>query len=419
MTKLKSYFKKILKGKLAKLVSGTALGHLINIISLPILSRLYTPEQYGDYAIFFSYCSIFLSAVSFRLEFKIQEIPDKEKLAFLSSVFFLSTFISIICSALFFIFVVYDLIGYGALNPLMTFVVFFFFVCHSAFLLLRYYKLSHSEYSSVARMEIDKSIGRSTSQIALGLVTSFNFLAIGDVLSRLFPVTKIILQIRTQLVASLSTIRYQDVKQLMKDHYGYSIKGVITTIINALSFAIIIPLLSQTFNEAAAGEYAFIYRVLTLPMALVGMAVADAFQNDYLSSQSKWRTFKKYSRNLLLVSLVLFSSIYLIGGPVLSFVLGPEWTMVEQLVRPLCMMLFAAFIVSPVSRVLYPINKVNLKLIYDIASLSSIIIVFQVSGWMTLTVVDTIWLMSGIMSFNYLIYYLLISRAIKSDISAE
>ena len=72
--------KDILKSEFFKnvvtLLSGTTAGQVISILMVPVIARLYTPEQFGDFALFISIATVIAVISSARYELAI--IPTKQ-----------------------------------------------------------------------------------------------------------------------------------------------------------------------------------------------------------------------------------------------------------------------------------------------------------------------------------------------------
>lgn len=67
-----------LKGDVRRLVTGTAIAHLISILAAPILTRLYTAEMFGMAALFTALTSILGVAACMRYELSIV-LPDNDR----------------------------------------------------------------------------------------------------------------------------------------------------------------------------------------------------------------------------------------------------------------------------------------------------------------------------------------------------
>ena len=69
-----------LLGNTLKLTGGSMVNYAIPIITTPILARLFTPAEYGDWGIFSSFVTIFTVFICGGFEFAIVESQsEKEK----------------------------------------------------------------------------------------------------------------------------------------------------------------------------------------------------------------------------------------------------------------------------------------------------------------------------------------------------
>src|SRR5215210_2142529 len=62
------------------LASGTALGQLLLVLALPVLTRLYTPADYGALAVYSSTLTVLVVLASLRYEAAIP-LPEDDALA--------------------------------------------------------------------------------------------------------------------------------------------------------------------------------------------------------------------------------------------------------------------------------------------------------------------------------------------------
>ena len=62
------------------LVGGTALGQVITVLASPLLTRIYTPDDFGTLAVFASFLSIAAVIASLRYELAIP-LPEDDKTA--------------------------------------------------------------------------------------------------------------------------------------------------------------------------------------------------------------------------------------------------------------------------------------------------------------------------------------------------
>ncbi|PKP36201.1 MAG: hypothetical protein CVT98_08680, partial [Bacteroidetes bacterium HGW-Bacteroidetes-15] len=73
------YFKLIFKNDFFKniftLITGNSVAQLIGLLAIPVLSRLYTPEEFGEVALFIGIINVIAIAANFRYDMAI--VPPK------------------------------------------------------------------------------------------------------------------------------------------------------------------------------------------------------------------------------------------------------------------------------------------------------------------------------------------------------
>ncbi|MBK9321222.1 MAG: oligosaccharide flippase family protein [Bacteroidetes bacterium] len=70
------------------LVTGTAIAQFINILSTPLLTRIYSPEEFAVFQIFYSIAAIFSVIATLRYELAIMAPENEEEALDLVSISF-------------------------------------------------------------------------------------------------------------------------------------------------------------------------------------------------------------------------------------------------------------------------------------------------------------------------------------------
>lgn len=166
------------------MVTGTVIAQLIPLLISPILTRIYSPEDFGAYAIYFSLLMILSVASTGKYEMAIvlpKEDSDAKKLLQLSliiaaGVAFLSLLL-LIATVILFQKNSYEITQYSVLLllPISIFLV-------GSSQALHYYYNRRGDYKNLAGGRIARSIGYSFAAILAGLIKSSGIsLAIGDI----------------------------------------------------------------------------------------------------------------------------------------------------------------------------------------------------------------------------------------------
>lgn len=305
------------------LVTGTGLASLLPIFATPLLTRLYTPEEFGLGELYLISTVILALFVTLRLDAAIV-IPkeSKELRRLLSAIFTNSIFISILT----FLAIVPLCLFFGldwlfSLLPLSIFVVGLFETCV-------FFNIRNRSYKSIGVYKVTY-IG---SIVLLKLI--FGYLG--------FSVAGIILGTLLGQVIGLVFIYFRNLKHpdfsfsfnvadwkqvVLKDYQDFPRHSLPQTLINsgreyALSFIIL-----SLFNPAVLGIYALTLKILKSPMYLVGHAFSDVVYERFSKAQGKKEhkdIFRFLFFSLTLIALPYFVLFYFISD-ITSFVFGKEW----------------------------------------------------------------------------------------------
>ena len=132
------------------LAGGTASAQLLNIVFLPILTRLYDPSEFGVYSIFVAINAILTVITTLKYENAIISTNSYRRAENLCIILFYTTFvISLVVSFLYFIICLY--IAEDLNITALVFSSFLSILFSSWFLILYFWNNKHSNYKVMAR----------------------------------------------------------------------------------------------------------------------------------------------------------------------------------------------------------------------------------------------------------------------------
>lgn len=181
--------------------------------------------------------------------------------------------------------------------------------------------------------------------------------------------------------------------------------------INSFSNQIPIFMLSSasTSPQTAVGHYNMSNRILGLPISLISTSIGDVFKqraaNDYNEAGDCRPIFVKTFKALLITSLFPFAILIFFGSDIFAIVFGEKWRGAGHYSQILGIMFFFRFIISPLTYVFYIARKQKLDFVLHL--------LFIVFGFVTLYVgirkfnnIDlSLWMFSVSYSCLYLIYF--------------
>jgi O-antigen/teichoic acid export membrane protein len=377
--------KKIFKSRIVKtdfvknvgaLLTGTAIAQAITLLFSVILSRLYSPEEFGNYALFASLVAGVSVIVCGRFELAIV-LPKEDKEA--HGIMHLSFIFSILVSSLFFL-VVLILVLLSKINaiyllaPVSTFLL-------GNFQTLNNWYIRKQQYKIVSKSRIYAALSNMLVSFLLGI---FGFTKLGLIFSHsassLF--TNFTLKgYLTALQESLK-VKYIDLKltfikysQFIKYNAWQALSEML--VINGVFY-----LLPFFYEKYALGFFSFAIRILQAPMSLLGSSIAQVFFQQAADNKNK-----NISNNYLVLSTIKKSAIVILPMPIVMYFWGPsifaglfgdKWRMAGELAGVMSFWFYFDFIRATVSQFPIVLNKQKTILLY---SLIGNIILFSVIAY--------------------------------------
>ena len=256
------------------LVTGTVIAQTITIAASPVLSRLYSPEEFGYFAVIASIVGVLAIAASGRYEQAIM-LPENDQdaweitLVALSLTIFFSIFVSLI------VYVIYTFqVLSGIPRNLLSVVpvgVFLYamiqiFICFAN----RNRKYKHMSQNRIAQAAI--SVSSQVSLVLLkpdvGALGLLGGMLAGYIFSTIFLACKInIFDNVSTYKLSLSWASLQKQALRYRDFFCFSMPNAVA---NSASRQVPNILLASMFGPMVTGHYSLGYRLVSAPLALLG-----------------------------------------------------------------------------------------------------------------------------------------------------
>lgn len=363
-------------------MTGTALAQAIPIAISPILTRLYTPDEFGLLALFLSISSLIAVLATGRYDLPIM-LPEEEEDA--ASLLLMSvTIIAVIIPVLF---------------------VLVLFFNKEAALLLKNQQISNwmylipisvmfsAGYSSLTcwsnrqkkykRLSINRVVGSSVTS-SMNLIMGFaKFgsagLIAGNLTGQITAAGALGWQIFKEDKKTFANITFNKIRQQARRYVRFPLISLPADFMNVASQQAPVLMLSILFNPLIVGFFSLTQRVLVLPLNFISQSILGVFQErasrDYNTHGNCEDIYRKTFKSLLFVSAVPFLIFFFAAPWLFTFVFGKSWYdsgVYAQILSPL---FFFRFISSPLSYVLYVAEKQT----YDLLG-QTLLVVFAISS---------------------------------------
>jgi len=334
----------------------------------PILTRLYSPHDMGEFAQVFALVSMLTVLSTLRLGTLLltnnRQLKARRAAAVSVRLILLcATAVSIGYCVTFRRPLEFNdfLYGLGVLATLISFALFDF---------SSYYLVSRGEYRKSGLIKAVRAAITSAIQVILGYAFALGLwgLLLGEFIGRMLVSFQ---AMRRPLLQAIRWNKRELIRTsaFIKKRKGFLLFSVPTAALNTVSLNIYPIIIAPTFGTAVAGSFFLIQRILGAPLALMGIALAQVYlkhANSQNADKGKPLNHWHVLSFNCLGALLIFSAL----AAVLFFfeedIFGTEWKGIAQSAFLLIPAFVAQLSTAPFSQMLIAKNRSGIQLILDI-----------------------------------------------------
>jgi O-antigen/teichoic acid export membrane protein len=157
---------------------------------------------------------------------------------------------------------------------------------------------------------------------------------------------------------------------IAKIHKHFPLFNLPHALTDAVRDVIVAIILVEVFSSHLFGSFDFSYRMLRIPILLIGAAISQVLFNRIATLKNQQQVilpiFKKVLFTLVLLSIIPFSLIFLFGEPIFIFVFGQNWAQAGKLSEIMSPWLMVNFILSPFTVIPLILGKQKIFLIISL-----------------------------------------------------
>jgi len=390
--------------------SGAATG--VKVVASPILTRLYTPAEFGLFSAFLSVSAILAAIASGRYELAVVMAEDREEATLLVYLCIgLSGLTALVVSIGVFLLSgrIGNLTGLnGGLLVLIPLFVFLMSVAQAFNNWLNWRK----QYSRLGVSRTARSVGTVASQLAAKLIGGGAAgLCGGRLLGEIgFMGTSVpdFYSLREKVIISSLKNR---VNRLLKKYVRFPVYTLPSTLVNKVNIKVVEPLLVSLFSPSAAGFYALSMRVLDRPLSFLGNAVKEVFYRRFSESHQEDKNITLLFVNMTVAMSIIvippLVAIYLYAPSLIVFVFGSQWAGTAPYIRVLIPAIMIQVVVRSTGLSMYVLEKHNVVLIWTLVFLGISVGAIYIGSVIWNDPVVSVTLLSATYVVMYTIHWLL------------
>lgn len=369
------------------LASGAALAQSLPVFFSPLLTRLYSPDDFGQLAVFMAIVTCLLPFATGSYEMTVV-LPKREKVAI--ELFSVAISCGVIVFLIFSLFI--QLWGEGllvcldaiSLQEWLVFVPVALFM-QGIFNLNGYYANRHKRYKLLAKARVLQACVMVTVNVWLGCFgVGFVGLMLGNLLSFCFASLFILRRQRDMLNKMTFSITPKKL-YAAKKFKDYPLFQGSSGLLNGVTVSLPVFYMSSHFPEIYVGHYALVGRVIYTPFAFISQSVFQVtLRNmvELLRTDGNVLGILKKTGLMLVLAVILPTLVVLLYGPeIFVLIFGDNWSVAGQFAQILAVALSFRFVVSTLSVTFIATNNPRYMFVRRIVSFVFLAIALWVSGF--------------------------------------
>ena len=352
-------FSKSIGVNVVKLLSSRVAAQVLSFITAPIMARLFLPEHFGVTQIFSSIASVLVVITCLRYELSIP-LGKNEKEAsasFTLSLFFTLIFTLVVLALVPFLkgkiaqwFKAPELKVFLWLLPISVFTGGFGYS-------LRYWAAYKGSFGAMAWSNFSRPLSGKLITIPWALIigASVTGLFVGSFSGIAVSLLLLLMFLGRRLVSDIknANLNFEMLWTVAKRHKKFPIFTTWSGLLNTLSFQLPSLILGLYFSTTVVGYYSYGYRLVSLPMSMLGSSVSQVFfptaAEEYNETGTLSNIVSSTFRRLVQIGVFPMVALGFLGAPLLGFVLGEKWIEAGVYTQILSVYLLLRFVSSPLS----------------------------------------------------------------------
>jgi O-antigen/teichoic acid export membrane protein len=406
------------KGRLGRavavVVTGAALGQLIVLAASPLVTRLYTPADFGVLGVFSAFLGILGIAITLRYELAMPLAEDDVGVVNLLA---LSLAVTLLLSLLVGLAlwqwgeVITGWFNAEALRPLLWLLPIGLLAmgCASVF---TYWAVRRQAYGHITRNQISRSVGQVATQISCGYLIAGPFgLLAGKIVAESAGITTLALAFHRIEGRMWRAIRLRGMARAAVRFGNLPTFATGAALLESGGRLAPAVLVAALYGAEVAGWFVLAQRILVAPVALSIAAarvyLSEAAQLARAGGEGLYALFKATTWRLLVFGVLSLGLVMVAGPQLFALLFGSVWTEAGRFAQFLAVMSLGQLVVSPVSQTLTVFERQGVRLGWDALRCGLLLLIFFAAYQLAWPSLVTIAVLSAGMTLCYMLLFVM------------
>ncbi|OCS83279.1 lipopolysaccharide biosynthesis protein [Caryophanon tenue] len=351
--------------RISILFRGTLLAQLIPFITLPLITRVFNPDEFGEYSLYLTCVTIGVIIATLRLEVAIPIMSKHSLHKDLTQIVTISIINSLFLGFLFFIglnlFDKFTIYNTYFLSGIYTFSI----IIMSYYQIYYQYGIKEGKFKELSNNKWLSQLILAVFLIVFGWALN-QYMIIALLLSQLIWI--IHLQKKLNFSINIKSVEMKNLKSTLVKYKKFPKFQLPIQLLNTFSLNSMIVSVSFLYSSTELGFYSLTERLLRSPINILGSVTADIFKN--MSSKEmdeKGNSLKSYGKIMtfnFVTGIILFSFLYLFIDEIILYFFGETWVLSAVYSKYLIPSLFTMYVFFPVNYlyIVYDAQKIDLSI---------------------------------------------------------
>jgi len=398
-------------------MTGTTIAQAIPIAISPILTRIYTPEDFGVFALYMSIASMVAVVATGRYELAIM-LPKKDEDAI--QLVILSILIAVCISFITFLIVfilnkeITNMLGNPKISNWLYFVPLTVLLT-GIYQSLNYWNNRNKEYKNLAISRVaDTSTNATVNLLGIFFKIGASGLILGSIIGKIVGIFSL------QRSRNMTTpVLYRKLKMiaLARKYKKFPLINSLHTFINILKNNLVTIYISIKYTSSILGFYYFVLRIMQLPSSILGGSLAQVFYKQasviYNNKKDIQIQVKHLIGTLALLAIIPAIILFFYSEELFVFVFGEDWITSGKYAKAIIPYIFFHFIASPLGMVPLITNLQDQAFYWGIAESILFVLSFVIGFYLFGDLHYTLFLLSIVFCIYFPIYFIWIYNISK------
>lgn len=386
--KLTDIFSSPLVRNTAKMSVSNIIMYMLPVIVTPILTRLYTPESFGEWGVFSSFVAIatiglFLGFENVIIQAKEEQLPDVIALCVTASTCIIATIALVFFAG--------TQMGYSFFETFpSSSLLIAYLILYALYMIFFNICNRYEQYYTLSFANIVKGCSQAGFRILLAIVCLFtlNGLILGTTIAEgITALFLLFFAMKTPAKELKVRFRLAQIKQLVRQYKNFPLFDAPSSVLSFSAFNLPIIILSLYFDKASIGCFSIVLQLLLMPMSLIGSAIGKVYYQRLSNLNGNpndiSNTTHEVLRILVVISILPLLFIACGGDKLIILFLGSKWQTAGNVALCLALWSFPTILTQPLLPLFRILYKQRTLLIYDflyfLLGIGSILILCQFS----------------------------------------